>query len=99
MHYFTPLSFSLLINQLNHLFMYSFIYLSVLKTRIGESSKAWSSWTKFGPCNDKCQKVRQRFCTTGDRTRCPGAGAYGIQKQPRTCSLNECYGTYNRQGG
>ena len=79
--------------------MYSFIYLSVLKTRIGESSKVWSSWTKFGPCNDKCQKVRQRFCMTGDRTRCPGAGAYGIQKQPRICSLNECYGTFNRQGG
>lgn len=27
-----------------------------------------------------------------DRSRCPGAGLYGIQKQTRTCSLHECYG-------
>lgn len=27
-----------------------------------------------------------------DRTRCPGAGLYGIQRQAKTCSLQECYG-------
>ncbi|RMX49596.1 hypothetical protein pdam_00003018 [Pocillopora damicornis] len=35
-----------------------------------ESSKAWSSWTKFGPCNDKCQKLP--FMATG------AAGALGL---------------------
>ncbi|XP_073245943.1 astacin-like metalloprotease toxin 1 [Porites lutea] len=56
-----------------------------------DSSHPWSSWTKFGPCNDRCQKIRQRFCMSRDRNQCYGVGTYGIQKQTETCSLNECY--------
>ena len=67
------------------------IFLS-LQIQTAERNKGWSSWTKFGPCDDKCQKIRQRFCMSRDRTQCPGAGLYGIQKQGKTCTLQECYG-------
>ena len=68
------------------------IFLFLFQSRKAKSLKAWSSWTKFGPCNDRCHKIRQRFCMAHDRTRCPGAGLYGIQRQAKTCSLHECYG-------
>ncbi|KAL9980001.1 hypothetical protein ACROYT_G008531 [Oculina patagonica] len=56
------------------------------------ASGAWSSWSKFGPCSIYCYKVRQRFCTSSNRSQdCPGADQYGVDLQQVKCSDSECF--------
>lgn len=53
-------------------------------------SGGWSSWTVFGPCDNQCRHVRQRFCASHDLNNCPGADKIGIETQVEDCK-EKCY--------
>ncbi|XP_068678752.1 MAM and LDL-receptor class A domain-containing protein 1-like isoform X2 [Montipora foliosa] len=62
-------------------------------------SGGWSSWSSFGPCNDKCEHNRQRFCSSRDLNNCSQADRYGIQTDVQNCSNEKCYAPVDGQWG
>ncbi|XP_074636148.1 uncharacterized protein LOC141894391 [Acropora palmata] len=64
------------------------------------SSSGWSSWTAFGPCDDRCMHVRQRFCASADLANCPGAHPYyHTQRDEQKCPDSKCYAPVNGHWG
>ena len=60
---------------------------------------SWSSWTDWGPCDQKCTVVRERFCAAKDKSKCPGVDADGIQSQKKRCETDECNGRFKAGPG
>lgn len=57
------------------------------------ANDGWSSWTAFGPCDERCVHVRQRFCASTDLANCPGADPYyHTQRDVQKCPDSKCYG-------
>lgn len=53
--------------------------------------KTYTEWSDWGPCDDSCQKTRQRFCSNYDAARCPEAGMFGVHSETQQCTNAECY--------
>lgn len=51
----------------------------------------WSIWSEFGPCDDHCNRSRQRFCTHHDSSKCPHADRFGVEEEKVKCPHAECY--------
>ena len=60
---------------------------------------SWSSWTDWGPCDQKCTVIRERFCAAKDKSKCPGVDADGIQTQKKRCETEECNGRFKAGPG
>eukprot|EP00112_Aurelia_sp_Birch-Aquarium-sp1_P014794 Seg3210.1 transcript_id=Seg3210.1/GoldUCD/mRNA.D3Y31 product="Zinc metalloproteinase nas-6" protein_id=Seg3210.1/GoldUCD/D3Y31 len=50
----------------------------------------WSTWSSYGPCDSRCFRTRQRFCSHPDLNECPTANSYGVAEEQVTCSDAEC---------
>eukprot|EP00795_Rhopilema_esculentum_P015056 gene15056-6221_t len=51
----------------------------------------WSRWSSYGPCDQRCYKTRQRFCSDPDLSNCGGANIHGVIEDQLKCSDAECY--------
>ena len=60
---------------------------------------SWSSWTDWGPCDQKCTVIRERFCAAKNKSKCPGVDADGIQTQKKRCETEECNGRFKAGPG
>lgn len=57
-----------------------------------DKSRGWSNWGNWGPCDKKCTRERERFCSAKKLEKCPGATKrYRIQLQKGKCPFKECY--------
>lgn len=57
-----------------------------------DKSRGWSNWGNWGPCDKKCTRERERFCSAKKLEKCPGATKrYRIQLQKGKCPFRECY--------
>ena len=60
-----------------------------------DKSRGWSNWGNWGPCDKKCTRERERFCSAKKLEKCPGATKrYRIQLQKGKCAFKECYGEF-----
>ncbi|XP_048575619.1 zinc metalloproteinase nas-7 isoform X2 [Nematostella vectensis] len=55
------------------------------------SGGGWSHWSNWGPCDEKCGRLRERFCTSKDRSKCPNANENGVELAEGKCQQDECY--------
>ena len=56
----------------------------------------WSRWSSYGPCDQRCYKTRQRFCSDPDLSNCEGANVHGVIEDQLKCSDAECYGKQHK---
>lgn len=65
---------------------------SLFSSEANDGKSFVSSWTSFGPCDNRCKKSRQRFCSNLDLSKCPNVNENGVEKEFMSCTEEECYG-------
>lgn len=61
-----------------------------------DKSRGWSNWGHWSPCDRKCTRERQRFCSSEDVRRCPGATESNrVEVKKGECRSEECYGEFD----
>ncbi|XP_078348661.1 zinc metalloproteinase nas-15-like [Oculina patagonica] len=57
-----------------------------------DKSRGWSNWGNWSPCDRKCARKRERFCSAKDLKKCPGATVRNrVEVQRGKCRSQECY--------
>jgi len=86
-----PIKQGFKIGNRHHLSAKDIMELNLLYDCKSNSSDFMSQWSSFGPCNNQCNKHRERYCSHPDLKHCPRANLNGIEEEIGTCSLEECY--------